>query len=120
MKKRNGMGIVLSMDTIFVMALLIASASASVCIQVCGHNTIQGAVDAAKSGDTIIVSDGIYQENVKIDKSLNIKGNGPDTIVDGNRLGPVFTIGMVNPNVDIVLSGFKVVNGKSSAGGAAS
>ena len=117
MKRENGWGIVLIIYMIFVIYLLVASASASVCIQVCGHKTIQEAVDAANPGDTIIVSDGTYKENVKIDKSLNIKGNGSDTIVDGTKNGPVFTIGKVNSNVNVVLSGFAIVNGKSSIGG---
>jgi parallel beta-helix repeat protein len=34
--------------------------------------TIQGAIDAANPGDTIIVPDGIYYENVKVNKSLTI------------------------------------------------
>jgi hypothetical protein len=99
------------------MNLIVACSNASICIQVCGGSSIQEAVDTANPGDTIIVSDGTYTENVKIDKSLNIKGSGPETIVDGNRLGPVFTIGKTDPNVKVVLSGLNIVNGKSSAGG---
>ena len=34
--------------------------------------TIQAAVDAANPGDTIIIRDGIYTENIDIDKSLTI------------------------------------------------
>jgi parallel beta-helix repeat protein len=48
------------------------------------YPTIQGAVDAARAGNTIIVGDGIYTENVKVNKSLTIKstsGNPADTIV---------------------------------------
>ena len=33
--------------------------------------SIQAAVDAAKTGDIIIVNDGIYQENINIDKANN-------------------------------------------------
>ena len=36
---------------------------------------IQDAVDAAASGDTILVYPGTYAENVDIDKRLNIKSN---------------------------------------------
>ncbi|MCK4734171.1 MAG: right-handed parallel beta-helix repeat-containing protein, partial [Methanophagales archaeon] len=48
------------------------------------YPTIEAAVDAARAGNTIIVGDGIYTENVKVNKSLTIKstsGNPADTIV---------------------------------------
>jgi len=47
------------------------------------YSTIQGAVDAAVSGDTIIVRDGNYNENVNVDKeNVNIKSeNGCESAV---------------------------------------
>jgi parallel beta-helix repeat protein len=48
------------------------------------YPTIQAAVDAACAGNTIIVGEGIYTENVKVNKALTIKstsGNPADTIV---------------------------------------
>jgi len=52
-------------------------------------DTIQGAIDAAESGDTIIVAAGVYEEEVKImDKSLILLGAQADVpIVDGVRAG---------------------------------
>jgi len=51
------------------------------------YETIQGAVDAASSGDTINVSSGTYTENIVIDKSLTILGpNAGISAVDGNRV----------------------------------
>lgn len=46
------------------------------------HSTIQAAVDAANSGDTICVKDGTYAEQVVINKSLSLKSaaDGSPTI----------------------------------------
>jgi pectin methylesterase-like acyl-CoA thioesterase len=43
---------------------------------------IQWAVDNATAGDTIIVSDGIYYENVNVNKRLTIRSeNGSETTI---------------------------------------
>jgi parallel beta-helix repeat protein len=49
-----------------------------------GYTTIQAAVDAADAGDTIFVSQGTYEENLKIDKQVRIwsdSNNPEDTII---------------------------------------
>ena len=72
-------------------------------------NRIQGAVNAAATGDSVNVASGKYLENVKIDKSLTLNGAGKgSTIVDGKKTGSVFTVGKVNANVDVTLSGMTV------------
>jgi hypothetical protein len=48
------------------------------------YTTIQSAVDAASPDDTIFVYNGIYFENVQINKSINLIGENIDnTIIDG-------------------------------------
>ena len=37
------------------------------------YETVQAAVEAASLGDTIIVSDGMYPENIEVNKSLTIR-----------------------------------------------
>jgi hypothetical protein len=82
------------------------------------RGAIQGAVNAAQSGDTINAAAGTYKENVKIDKSLTLKGTGAtQTIVDGNQAGSVFTVGMNNPNADVTLSDMTIKNGNANYGG---
>ncbi len=78
-------------------------------------NSIQGAVDASESYDTINVAEGTYKENVLIDKSLTVSGSGAsDTIVDGQQSGSVFAIGENNPNAYVSLSGLTIQGGSDS------
>ena len=57
------------------------------------YPTIQEAIDHADVGDTIKVRAGIYYENIKVYKKLNIVGSGSSvTIIDGGGKGSVVTI----------------------------
>ena len=50
------------------------------------YSTIQAAVDNATKGDTIRVYAGTFVENVLVNKSLDIEGNGSkETIIDGHN-----------------------------------
>lgn len=65
--------------------------------------TIQAAVTAANAGDTIIVKDGTYTENVAVDKSLVIKSeNGADltAIQAANAKADVFLVTAANVTID--------------------
>jgi hypothetical protein len=76
---------------------------------------IQSAVDAAWDPDLINVADGTYNENVKIDKSLTVKGAGAGkTTVDGQKLGSVFSIGS---GAVVTLDDMTITNGQASYGG---
>ena len=50
------------------------------------YTTIQNAIDAANSGDTLYVYAGVYLENVRVQKTVSLMGEDRDrTIVDANR-----------------------------------
>ncbi len=50
------------------------------------YTTIQAAIDNATSGDTIHVWEGTYYENVLVNKTVSLVGNGTDeTVIDGGN-----------------------------------
>ena len=68
-----------------MLACVVGVASAKTIYVPDDYAKIQWAVDSASDGDTIIVRDGTYHENVVVDKQLTIKSeNGSDNcIVNG-------------------------------------
>ena len=83
------------------------------------YNTIQSAIDAAKTGDIISVAEGTYSENliVKTNGISIIGKNKEKTIIDGKKTGSVIKIEQAN---NVKVSGFTIQNsggsGQSDAG----
>jgi hypothetical protein len=86
--------------------------------------SIQAAIDASYSGDTVIVAQGIYYENIRFDgKSIVLTSTDPSskaviegTIIDGSDSGSVVTFS--GPEVSrCVLTGFTIRNGIAPDGG---
>ena len=80
---------------------------------------IQDYIDNAMSGDTITIKTGIFNENLVIDKSLTLIGAGSSesgTVVDGNNFGTVFSIGGLDPNIDVILKNMLIRGGLSALG----
>jgi parallel beta-helix repeat protein len=70
-------------------------------------STIQAAVDAASSGDTIRVFSGIYFENVDIDKTISLIGNGSaNTTIYGSGADDVVMI----TGDRVKITGFNITN----------
>jgi len=85
---------------------------------------IQEGVDAASHGDTVIVAEGTYVENILF-KGSNIVLTSTDpldptvvagTIIDGNQAGSVVTFSGTEAEA-CVLSGFTMRNGDANKGG---
>ena len=79
--KEIAMGVLLALTLAVIAFTGIASASTNYVPD--DYSTIQAAVNAASSGDTIIVRAGTYTENVKVEKKrLTIRSeNGPDSTI---------------------------------------
>jgi len=82
-------------------------------------DSIQAAIDAAASGDTIMVAAGKYTENLTIDKSITLTGAGAsNTIINGNSKNRCINIYKLN-NADLTvsISGFTITGGSAGGGG---
>lgn len=68
---------------------------------------IQDAVNAAASGDTVLVRSGVYYEHVTVNRSVTLNGESKETtVVDALGIGTAFTISSDNVSV----AGFTVLN----------
>jgi parallel beta-helix repeat protein len=75
------------------------------------YKTIQAAVNAASAGNTIVVSNGTYKENVHVGKSLTIKAAGGTTpVVDGSGKDSCFFVNSKNVRIE----GFTLQNSGAS------
>ncbi len=74
------------------------------------YTSIQDAIDDALLGDTIFVYSGVYYENVRIYKSINLIGeNEETTIIDGRNGTAMEIVGS-----EINVSKFKIINSTGS------
>lgn len=77
------------------------------------YSTIQSAINAATNGDTVYVYSGIYNENIKIDKSLILIGeNRSVTTIKGSSLNATVIIS----GESVILQGFTITNDGSQEG----
>jgi len=87
-------------------------------------NNIQAAINNTNNGDTIIVADGTYYENINFKgKNIVLRSTNPNdpnivatTIIDGFQSGSVVTFENCE-DANCVLNGFTITNGNASNGG---
>lgn len=71
------------------------------------YPTIQQAIGAASPGSIVMVSSGIYHENLVVNKTLTLLGEDKaNTIIDGDGRGTVFFVCAEN----VVINGFTMQN----------
>jgi hypothetical protein len=79
----------------------------TICETGCDNSSIQEGVDFASSGDTILVGDGTYTENIDVTKSVNIMSvNGSTVTIVKANLSTDHTFNIQADNVNF--SGFTV------------
>ncbi len=86
--------------------------------------TIQAGINAAEDGETVIVAEGVYVENIRFDgKNIVLRSTEPpeprivaNTIIDGNELSSGVTFSGTEKET-CVLAGFTVRNGSAPVGG---
>lgn len=100
--------------TISLLALAALPVAAATTIHVPADKpTIQGAIDAAVDGDTVLVSDGAYLENIDFKgKGITVKSvNGAKTTtIDGSKVDYVVKF-TTNEGLTSILDGFTITNG---------
>jgi len=88
------------------------------------YTTIQGAINAASAGDTILVCAGSYSENITIDKSVTLDGAQAGTSVDTRTAGgpnesTINGTGDITIRVNasgVTIDGFTITNATGSGG----
>ena len=93
---------------ILLLVGIVQSKELTVCRSGCDSGKIQDAIDRADPGDIITVQDGVYYEDVIVNKSLTIRSqNGAaNTVIDGS--GEQADIVKVTAD-DVVLTGFSLM-----------
>ena len=82
------------------------------------YPTIQSAIDASSNNDEILVSIGVYHENINFgSKKISVIGEDKQsTIIDGNYSGSVVTFDGSGLS-EALLSGFTITHGSAYDGG---
>jgi len=100
----------------FIVIRLLLLPTASATILYVGPNetydNIKWALSQANDGDTIIVKDGVYLQDIKVDKSVVLMSENRHGAVIGDSSEVVARISISRASVDsVVIDGFKIVDG---------
>src|SRR5437773_10063834 len=103
---------------VFVMCGAVSSAQITIHVPA-DQATIQGAINVANNGDTVLVAPGTYLENINFNgKAITVTSSGGPsvTIIDGGQNGSVVTFDS-GETVSSGLNGVTIQNGHASYNG---
>lgn len=86
-----------------VAIILLASIAGGTTYQIGPGESLQGAINRADSGDTIIVKGGVYRESLNLSRPITLEGKGRP-LLDGSAIGNAMTINADGSKV----SGFEI------------
>jgi parallel beta-helix repeat protein len=114
---RRFLSMLLALGLVLSLSLAIAVPVQGATYNVPGdYATIQAAITAASSGDTIYVAAGTYNEDITLKDGVDVLGAGADvTTIHGSHTGPVVTATAITSTT--TLDGFKIENGAAGYGG---
>ena len=109
---------------LFVLILITATATSTCAAELSvpsQYSSVQAAIDAAQTGDTIVVQPGTYTENINFHgKAITLTSTDPldpsvvaNTVIDGDDKGSVVTFNS-QETTDSVLTGFTIRNGSGT------
>ncbi|MBI4978344.1 MAG: right-handed parallel beta-helix repeat-containing protein [Spirochaetes bacterium] len=84
------------------------------------YTNIQSAVTAAAAGQTIVVFEGCYKENITVSAKTNVTLVSYAYMTNGSRTGVVLNGGLLNDTINLIhavsnrVAGFTVTNGKDA------
>ncbi len=103
------------MRRILLLVLLLTPASIieaevlSTCPDQCGgYSNIQAVINEAENGDTVLLEEGAYTENIVINKSIALMGSGSGTFLVSSGRGPVISVVVDNVTVSSLSVGYAV------------
>jgi len=108
------------LSLLLIFSPVIFAAEITVCASGCNYTTIQAAVNAASSGDVILVNVNgtITASGISISKNLTIRGLGQNTtIIQANASRGVATsrVMYISSGVTVTLEGFTIQHGRETA-----
>ncbi len=114
---RRLLSILLALGLVLSFSLVIALPAQGASYNVPGdYTTIQAAITAASSGDTIYVAAGTYNEDITLKNGVSVLGAGAaTTTIQGTGSTSVVNVGSINSTT--TLDGFTITGGAASFGG---
>lgn len=97
---------------LWIPATLVQAKDIYVCPVSCDYTAINDAINAASSGDTIVLDNGVYKVNVQIAKNITITGQGSgQTILDGGGKATYKSVVTVFAGYTVKLQGLGIRSG---------